>query len=96
MICLNNGKRSLIIAVDNRAKEISKDTNLPVIGREEVKEKLESMINNTWRMEINLPVENIRRWKAQFMSESVENNGGYSLKLFFITNGLFEVREVCA
>ena len=66
---LNNEKRSLIIAVDNRAREISKDTKLPVIGREEVKEKLESMINNNWKIEIELPIVNIRKWKAQFTSE---------------------------
>ena len=73
---LNNKKRSLIIAVDNRAREISKDTNLPVIGREEVKEKLENIINSTWKTEIELPISNIRKWKEQFISEFVEFNGG--------------------
>ena len=68
---LNNERRSLIIAVDNRAKEISKDTKLPVIGREEVRENLESMINGKWQTEIVLPSDNIERWKAQFISKEM-------------------------
>ena len=68
---LNNERRSLIIAVDNRAKEISKDTKLPVIGREEVRENLESMINGKWQTEIVLPIDNIKQWKAQFISKEI-------------------------
>ena len=94
---LNNKKRSLIIAVDNRAKEISKDTNLPVIGREEVKEKLENIINSAWKTEIELPISNIRKWKAQFISEFVEfNGGGYSLTAIFDMYKIFYLEEACA
>lgn len=69
---LNKEKRSLIIAVDNRAKEISKDTNLPVINREDVKRRLENMINSTWQVKLNIPFENISKWKEQFTSQLIK------------------------
>lgn len=94
---LNNEKRILIIAVDNRAKEISKDTNLPVIDREKVKERLESMINGSWKTKTELPTDNINRWKAQFIIPALENNGrGYSLTAIFIVCIFSYSEEVCA
>lgn len=68
---LNKGKRSLIIAVDNRAVEISRDTGLPVIKRENVKQELEHMICDGWKTEITLPFENIEKWKKQFKSDAL-------------------------
>lgn len=73
---LNKGRRSLIIAVDNRAVEISQDTGLPVIKRENVKQELEHMICNSWKTEIVLPLENIEKWKKQFKSETLEFRWG--------------------
>lgn len=64
---INSGKRSLIIAVDNRAKEIGKDTKLPVLNREDIKQKLESKILSKYKTEIIMPFENIEIWKQQFM-----------------------------
>lgn len=63
---LNAGRRSLIIAVDNRAIEISKDTGLPVIGRDEFKTMLENKINDSIQPKIVLPTDNIVAWKNQF------------------------------
>lgn len=63
---LNYKKRSLIIAVDNRAVEISKDTSLPIIKRKEILDKLEKRINEDWETHIQLPQKNIERWKRQF------------------------------
>ncbi|MCF0055163.1 polysaccharide pyruvyl transferase family protein [Dyadobacter sp. CY356] len=63
---IQHGKRSLIVAVDNRAFEISKDTNLNVIRREEL-EKCNAFIHNEYRTNIKLPEENITIWKNQFM-----------------------------
>lgn len=63
---LNFKHRSLIIAVDNRAVEISKDTNLPVILRTNISEQLETRINCEDSISIHLPTENICRWKSQF------------------------------
>lgn len=59
-------KRTLILAVDNRAAEISKDINLPVINREKI-DQIESWINSSYKTEIKLPEQNIERWKKQFV-----------------------------
>lgn len=59
-------KRTLILAVDNRAAEISKDINLPVINREKI-DQIESWINSSYKTEIKLPEQNIKRWKKQFV-----------------------------
>lgn len=64
---LNNRKRSIILAVDNRATEISKDTNLIVLQRDEDHQKLEVIINSEFETSIVLPEKNINKWKSQFI-----------------------------
>lgn len=64
---LNHGRRALIIGVDNRAIEISKDTNLPVIARESIDTKLIDVLSSGWDTMIKLPQDNIDLWKAQFI-----------------------------
>lgn len=94
---LNKGKRSLIIAVDNRAVEISRDTGLPVIQRENVKQELEHMICDSWRTEIVLPFDNIEKWKKQFKSNTLEfSGGGYELINCFSMCKLNYIEEACA
>lgn len=66
---LNHGIRSLIVGVDNRANEIHKDTNLPYIAREHMAE-LSKWINGCHKTDINLPQENIDKWKKQFMKNT--------------------------
>ena len=63
---LNQKVRTIILAVDNRATEMGKDFNLPVIQRTQVEEKLQIMIQSTWRTKISIPKENIQKWKMQF------------------------------
>lgn len=63
---LNHRIRSIILAVDNRATEMGRDANLPVIQRDEISEKLEKKINSVFATEIRLNQENIDRFKAQF------------------------------
>ena len=63
---LNFKKRTLIVGVDNRAIEISRDTNLPVINREDIV-FLDEKINKDLNIDIYLPLENIRFWKSQFI-----------------------------
>jgi polysaccharide pyruvyl transferase WcaK-like protein len=53
--------RAIILSVDNRAKEMGRDFNLPVIENSEI----ESAITRNFP-QITLPQENIRRWKSQF------------------------------
>lgn len=64
---LNHEKRTLIVAVDNRAMEISRDTGLPVIARENVMEELDRKINSSEQINIQLPWEEIDQWKKQFI-----------------------------
>lgn len=59
---LQKGIRTLIVAVDNRAVEIAKDTNLNVIKRENIEQILD-FIDLPYETRINLPEENIRIWR---------------------------------
>lgn len=69
---LNMGKRSIIIANDNRATEISKDTGLKIIDYREVPEHLAEEVHRTFKTEIKLPIENIQKWKRQFGGNKIE------------------------
>jgi polysaccharide pyruvyl transferase WcaK-like protein len=67
--CLLNKKRSLILAVDNRATEIAKDTGLPVVSRADFA-AINQWIDQPSKPSIRLPVESINRWKKQFRNPS--------------------------
>ncbi len=58
-------RRSIILGIDNRAKEKSKDFNLKVLSRENIFE-LENMIENDFIINIKLNEYNINKWKSQF------------------------------
>lgn len=62
---LQNKRRTIIVGIDNRAIEMS-EIGLPVIKRENIEIGLEKMINSELEVKINLPIENIEKWKAQF------------------------------
>jgi polysaccharide pyruvyl transferase WcaK-like protein len=62
---LQKGHRALIIGIDNRATEIARDTNLPVISRTNIS-TIEQWINGNTPTEIKLPLETIAIWKSQF------------------------------
>lgn len=66
---LQKKRRSLIIAIDNRAIEKSKDFNLPIIDRTHIKTHLARMISSEFRTEIKIPLENIITWKKQFQQQ---------------------------
>ena len=66
---LNQKVRSIIVGVDNRALEISKDTNLCIVDRQNIQLELEDKINQNFETMIKLPVENIEVWKSQFNHE---------------------------
>lgn len=63
---LQKSKRSIIIGVDNRAIEMQKDINLPVVQRERV-EQLNDLIEEEWQPKLNIPWHKIKEWKAQFL-----------------------------
>lgn len=62
---LNNQRRTIVIAIDNRAIEISKDTGLQIVHRAEIKEKLSNFINSHFSTVITLPFDSINEWKEQ-------------------------------
>ena len=62
---IQHKKRALIIAIDNRAKEISKDTNINSTLRNDI-ERINNFINNEYSTRIVLPWKNIEKWKNQF------------------------------
>ncbi len=57
--------RTMILAIDNRAWEKKKDFNLPVVERNDFL-GIEGFIDNDYKTEIKIPLDNINKWKAQF------------------------------
>jgi polysaccharide pyruvyl transferase WcaK-like protein len=57
--------RSLILVVDNRAAEISKNTRLPTVKRDDF-DVIEKWIDEPAEITLDIPVDDIARWKAQF------------------------------
>lgn len=64
---LNMNHRSLVVAIDNRARAIHADTNLPIIERIDLKLKLIELIFQDRETNIKLPLEQIDKWKKQFV-----------------------------
>ena len=63
---LNYKIRSIILAVDNRAAEMGRDVNLPVIQRDDISHELEPMIQADRPTEIRINQKNIDLFKSQF------------------------------
>lgn len=59
-------RRTLILSVDNRAKEIYKDINLNVTERKNPN-AINEFISKEFKTEIYLPFDNIQLWKEQFI-----------------------------
>lgn len=62
---LQHSCRALIVAIDNRAAELSKDIKLPVVVMDS-QEALSTALKNGWKIALELPQENINKWKEQF------------------------------
>lgn len=63
--CLNHRKRSLIIAVDNRAAEMGPETGIPTVARGELT-AVRDWIQFPAATRITLNAEAIRQWRGQF------------------------------
>lgn len=63
---MRHKKRAIIIAIDERAREINKVNRLNCIELSEVFEKLEQMVHGELETRVLMPFEEIKRWKAQF------------------------------
>jgi polysaccharide pyruvyl transferase WcaK-like protein len=64
--CLLHRRRSLIIEVDNRAREIAKDTGLPTCSRSDF-EAIRAWINSSCATRIQMDEAAIKEWRSQFM-----------------------------
>lgn len=64
---LQKQRRTIIIAIDNRAIEKQKNFNLVCLSRNQI-EGLTELINSEFETNIMIPEENIVKWKSQFMT----------------------------
>src|SRR5699024_986756 len=53
---LSKGHRTIVISIDNRAKNIGKDTGLPTIEREDIEVLLQDKINSEFATNIHMPI----------------------------------------
>lgn len=65
MRALQHQKRSVILSIDNRAKELNKNYNINIIEREEVGSLKDYLLSDI-KTNINIPIEEITLWKNQF------------------------------
>ena len=75
---LQHKRRSLIIEVDNRATEISRDTGLPTVKRDDLA-AINQWIEKPSRTVITMPWDHIARWKAQFLRQTPADAKGKPL-----------------
>ena len=69
---LQKGRRALILSIDNRARELGKDTGLPVLARDATKE-IEHWIEAGHPTKVSLPVDDIDAWKSQFRNRELKH-----------------------
>jgi hypothetical protein len=75
---IQNGIRTLILAVDNRAVEIARNINLNVIKRENV-DAIQSFIDEEYITNLVLPIDNIELFKKSLHNFRNENTVPVSL-----------------
>lgn len=63
---LSYGHRTIVVSIDNRAREISKDTGLVTLERDSINESLRNVVNKDFSTKIKIPQDNIKKWKDQF------------------------------
>ncbi len=63
---MKHGIRSIIISIDNRADDMKETYNLNVISRDQIDDNLSNLINSSFKTEIRINEDNIRKWKDQF------------------------------
>lgn len=67
---LQRKRRTLIISIDNRAREKAKDINLPILERSNIKGELESLLMSDFSTDIRIDTEAINKWKSQFNNKA--------------------------
>lgn len=69
IFAMQHKKRTIIIGVDNRAMDMQETYNLNVLHRDQIKDKLETMINSSFETNVSIDLEKINKWKSQFIDE---------------------------
>ena len=62
--------RTIIVIVDNRARDMKENYNLNVIERTNI-DKLDQMINSNFKTNILINEKNINIWKKQFSNKNI-------------------------
>lgn len=70
---LMRGRRSIVIAIDNRAEEISVDTSLPTVKRNEIASRLSGLIDAVWETELFIDLSTRDRFLGQFLPRTAAN-----------------------
>ncbi len=65
MFAMQHKKRAIILAFDNRVRDMQAAYDLHVIERDEI-ERLPQMINSTFATDVKLKKDNIDKWLSQF------------------------------
>lgn len=63
---MRHKKRAIIIAIDERAREINKANHLNCIELNQVSQKLEEMVQSEFATRVEMQFEGIQNWKNQF------------------------------
>jgi polysaccharide pyruvyl transferase WcaK-like protein len=61
---MQKGRRTVIVEIDNRARAMSEDFDVPTVARQDM-EKLAAMIAGPFETHIKLPTQAIERWRDQ-------------------------------
>ena len=69
---LQHKRRVLILSIDNRAAEISKDTGLPTVARDLSRADFIREFERSRITSLHLPVDRIEGWKGQFARSDVQ------------------------
>ena len=64
---LQNGRRTIVVAIDNRAIEIARDTGLQIVRDSRIEFDLDKLINTEWRTRIVLNDDAIQTWYKSFL-----------------------------
>lgn len=67
IFALQHKKRTIIIAIDHRARNMKKSYSLPIIDRNSIEKKLEKIINSYFETKVlGIDYKKINLWKSQF------------------------------
>lgn len=76
--------RSIVIAIDHRARGFKDVNNLVICERRDIPTKLNEMINSSFETDIKIPQEEIEQFKAQFLENRKKPLQHRHEKLFYI------------